>query len=202
VPTQRERTEASRRAIIDAALRVIAQEGYGALTTSRIEKVTGASRGLVGYHFGSKRGLTEAVIRDVQDSFVVYLVGLHQGEWQTGLDGVLGVIRSYLGQLGRDSRRSRVMLILSVESIASQPSLREAVRELNAALRGTLRDQLLRGQDDGSVRQEIDATLESVVLAGTLRGITLQWLTDPEGVDLAAATENAAAMAARAYADH
>ena len=200
---QRERTEASRRALIDAALQIIGEEGYRALTTTRIEQVTGASRGLAGYHFRSKQGLTEAVIRDAQDSFAAYIARLHDAQhWRTGLDGVQGLIRGYLGQLGRNPRRSRAVLILTVESLASQPALRDAIHTVNAVLRDTLRDQLARGQEDGSVRQDLEPALESVVLAGVLRGITLQWLADPDGIDLSRATESAAAMADRTYAQH
>ena len=202
MPTQRERTEASRRATIAAALQIIGDGGYRALTTAHVEEATGTSRGLVGYHFVSKQGLTEAVIRHVEDAFTNGIVGLHQPEWSSGMDGLMGVIRGYLGQLGRDPRFSRVMLILITESIAGQPQLRPAIQALNAVLRDSLRDQLLRGQADGSVREDVDAIAESVVLAGVLRGVTLQWLADPDRVDLNRATESAAAMARRAYGDY
>ncbi len=93
------------------------------------------------------------------------------------------------------------MLILTVESIAAQPALREAIQFLNSVLRDSLRDQLVRGQRDGSVRPDVDATVESVVLAGILRGLTVQWLVDPDGVDVSRATASAVALASRAYAE-
>ena len=200
--TQEERTRKSRRAIVDAALRIIGEEGYRAMTTTRIEEVAGVSRGLVGYHFGSMRGLTEAVIRHVQDLFLEDIRDLQAANQSTGIEGVVGLIRGYLGQLGEDPRPSRAMLILIVESFASQPDLRDAVRGLNEGLRDTLRDQLLRGQQDGSVRRDVDPTVESVVLAGILRGIAVQWLADPDGVDLGQATDRAVAIATHTYAGH
>ena len=200
--SQEERTRRSRGAILDAALRIVGEEGYRAMTTTRIEEVSGVSRGLVGYHFRSKRGLTEAIIRHVQDLFVEDILALRVARQSTGIEGVLALIGGYLGQLGRDPRPSRAMLILIVESFASQPDLRDAVRNLNGVLRDSLRDQLLRGQEDGSVRGDIDPTVESVLLAGILRGIAVQWLADPGGVDLVQATDRAVDVAARAYAVH
>ena len=188
--------------MIDAALRIVGEEGYRAMTTTRIEEVAGVSRGLVGYHFGSMRGLTEAVIRHVGDLFVRDVIAPQAAHRGTGIAGVLALIRGYLGQLGRDPRPSRAMLILIVESFASQPDLRDAVRGLNEGLRDSLRDQLLRGQKDGSVRPDVDPTAESVVLAGVLRGIAVQWLADPGGVDLRRATDGAVDVAARAYEVH
>lgn len=200
--SQEERTRKSRRAIVDAALRIIGEEGYRAMTTTRIEEVSGVSRGLVGYHFGSMRGLTEAVILHVQDLFVEDVIAPQAANRSTGIDGVLGLIRGYLGRLGEDPRPARAMLILIVESFASQPDLRDAVRALNEGLRNSLRDELLRGQQDGSVRRDVDPTVESVVLVGILRGITVQWLADPGGVDLGQATDRAIAIATQTYAGH
>lgn len=200
--SQQERTRKSRRAIIDAALRIIGEEGYRAMTTTRIEEVSGVSRGLVGYHFRSMRGLTEAVIHHVGNQFFEDVIALQAARQSTGIDGVLGLMRGYLGGLGQDPRPARAMLILIVESFASQPDLRDAVRGLNEGLRDSLRDQLLRGQEDGSVRGDLDPTVESVVLVGILRGITVQWLADPEGVDLGRATDRAVAIVTHTYAGH
>ncbi|CAA9499114.1 MAG: hypothetical protein AVDCRST_MAG12-2565 [uncultured Rubrobacteraceae bacterium] len=188
--------------MIDAALQIIGEEGYRAMTTTRIEEVAGVSRGLVGYHFGSMRGLTEAVVRHVGDLFVRDVIAPQAAHQGAGIAGVLALIRGYLGQLGRDPRPSRAMLILIVESFASQPDLRDVVRGLNEGLRDSLRDQLLRGQKDGSVRPDVDPKAESVVLVGVLRGIAVQWLADPGGVDLGRATDGAVDVAARAYAVH
>ncbi len=200
--SQEERTRKSRRAIVDAALGIIGEEGYRAMTTTRIEEVAGVSRGLVGYHFGSMRGLTEAVVRRVGDRFVEDVIAPQVEHRSTGIAGILGLIRGYFGGLGRDPRPARAMLILIVESFASQPELRDAVRGLNEGLRDSLRDQLLRGQRDGSVRRDVDPTVESVVLVGILRGITVQWLADPDGVDLGRAADRAVAIATHTYAGH
>ena len=199
---QRERTEASRRALIDAALQIIGEEGYRALTTTRIEQVTGASRGLAGYHFRSKQGLTEAVIRDAQDSFVASSPG--------------SATRSTGAPASTASRDSSADTSASSAATPPQPGCADPdrgvprqparparrIHTVNAVLRDTLRNQLARGQEDGSVRQDLEPALESVVLAGVLRGITLQWLADPDGIDLSRATESAAAMADRTYAKH
>ena len=200
--SQEERTRRSRGAILNAALRIVGEEGYRAMTTTRIEEVAGVSRGLVGYHFGSMRGLTEAVIRHVQDLFVEDILTLRVARQSTGIEGVLALIGGYLGQLGEDPRPSRAMLILIVESFAGQPDLQDAVHDLNGVLRDSLRDQLLRGQGDGSVRGDIDPTVESVLLAGILRGIAVQWLADPDGVDLGRAADRAVAVASDAYAGY
>ena len=48
-------------------------------------------------------------------------------------------------------------------------------------------------------RADVDPAVEVAVVAGTGRGLVLQWLADPEGVDLDAVTARAIAAVERAY---
>lgn len=200
MPTQQERTRTARQTIIDAAVRIISDEGYTALTMTGIEAASGSSRGLVGYHFGSKQGLLVAVIDQVKATFVDRVVNSPATPRETGLEGTSRVMRTYLAELLLDARRNRVMLILIVESLGAQPILQESVRDLNALLRDSLAEQLHRGHHDGSVPTEFDTDSYAVVLAATLRGIVLQWVADPARVDLAAAGATALSTLARACA--
>lgn len=198
VATQQERSRAARRTIVDAALAIISDEGYGAMTMARIEAAAGSSRGLVNYHFGSKQGLTEAVIDQVKAGYVTNVVHAAGPIGETGLGGTQRVMRDYLAHLGVDARPNRVMLILIVESLAAQPVLQAPVRDLNALLRDSLAEQLRRGEHDGSVPAELATAHQAATLAGTLRGIALQWLADPAGVDLPAVSAAAVTALARA----
>ena len=198
VSTQEQRTEASRKLLIEAALEIIGSAGLRALTAARIEEVSGASRGLVGYHFGSKQGLLEAVIRQAHH-FVANIPDLAVADRANGAEGTIEIVRGYLDQLGRDPQGHRVILILITESVAAQPQLREAIQALNAVLRDSLRQQLVRGLEDGSIRSGIDPAAESLVLASILRGLALQWLVDPAAIDLGQAQESTVAVVRRAY---
>lgn len=194
---QEQRTEASRKLLIDAALQIIGSEGLRALTATRIEEVSGASRGLVGYHFGSKQGLLEATIRQAHQ-IIAAIPDLADAAKATGAEATLQIVRGYLAQLGRDPQGHRAILTLMSESVAAQPQLQEPIRALNAVLCDGVRRQLARGLADGSIRAEIDPAAESFVVAGLLRGIALQWLVDP-AIDLTQAAESAVAVVRRAY---
>ncbi len=195
---QGQRTEASRKLLIDAALAIIGSEGLRALTAARIEEVSGASRGLVGYHFGSKQGLLEAVIQQAHH-VIANIPDLAVADHATGAEGMIQIVRGYLAQLGREPQGHRAILILITESVAAQPQFREAIRALNATLRDGVRQQLVRGLPDGSIRPGIDPVVESFVIASILRGIALQWLVDPAAIDLGQAQESTVAALRRAY---
>ncbi|MCP4766504.1 MAG: TetR/AcrR family transcriptional regulator [Gammaproteobacteria bacterium] len=70
---RRLRGEESRRLILQAAVDSIAMEGLGSLTLDRVAKRVGISRGLVVFHFKSKKKLVEEVLQ--------YLSLQYSGGW-------------------------------------------------------------------------------------------------------------------------
>ena len=52
--------------ILTAALDLFANEGYHAVSTSKIAKRAKVSEGLIFRHFGNKKGLLEAIMKDAE----------------------------------------------------------------------------------------------------------------------------------------
>lgn len=52
--------------ILNAALELFADEGYNAVSTSRIAKKAGVSEGLIFRHFEHKKGLLQAIMEDAE----------------------------------------------------------------------------------------------------------------------------------------
>src|SRR4051794_39155865 len=65
-----EQREASRRRLLNAAVEILAEEGYLGLTVKKVGERAGVSRGMVNYHFTSKAGLVEAVVADIRETFI------------------------------------------------------------------------------------------------------------------------------------
>jgi AcrR family transcriptional regulator len=63
--SQSERSERTRTRLLDAALKILVQNGYAAASTIRIVKEAGVSRGTMLHHFPNKAALMQAVLRRV-----------------------------------------------------------------------------------------------------------------------------------------
>ncbi|MGH6625595.1 MAG: TetR/AcrR family transcriptional regulator, partial [Burkholderiaceae bacterium] len=63
--TQAERTEETRRRILDAAVDVLATKGYAGFRTAEVAEAAGVSRGAQTHHFPSKDELIVAVVEHV-----------------------------------------------------------------------------------------------------------------------------------------
>ncbi|TDD92136.1 TetR/AcrR family transcriptional regulator [Actinomadura darangshiensis] len=182
--TQGERSDASKRALVEATMRIIADEGYRSTTVARIQEEAGVSRGLVGYHFGSKKGLMEAVLVAIRDSYISQVLEDRNERDLPGLDAIVLMLDSYLSRLGDDPVPAKVVLVLALESVGDLAEIRAAIATRLAETRGEFEDWLVRGIADGTVRKDADPAGTAVYLGGILRGITLQFLVDPEGFDL------------------
>jgi AcrR family transcriptional regulator len=61
-------TSATAMRILEAAKRILSEQGYSRLTLQAVEEESGEYRALVSYYFGGKQGLVEAVIDSLMDS--------------------------------------------------------------------------------------------------------------------------------------
>ncbi len=64
--TQTERTEATRAALLAAARRLFAEQGYAGVAMEEVVREAGVTRGALYHHFGGKRDLFEAVYEEVE----------------------------------------------------------------------------------------------------------------------------------------
>jgi AcrR family transcriptional regulator len=65
--TQAERSETTRKQLLDAATKLIRQKGFGGLRTIEVASVAGVSRGALMHHFPSKHALVVAVLTHVNE---------------------------------------------------------------------------------------------------------------------------------------
>jgi AcrR family transcriptional regulator len=187
------RTQAERRAetlsrVLEAAMRLVAAGGVRAVTLAAVGEEAGYSRGIVSHHFGSRRALMDAVAREVQGRFAP------RAATGDGLHRVLDLVDAYLGALEERHRDAQVFLILWTEAIASDEDLRPVFAERDEAFRSGMADAVRAGVADGSIRADADPAACAVALVGLLRGVGLQRLLTPHGMDLAAVQEEVAKL--------
>lgn len=185
VSSQDERSDAARRALVGAAIEILAEEGYRRLTFSRIQEVAGLSRGLVNYHFGSKTSLVEGVIATIRER---YHDSMRADVTRNGHEALRGMVDTYLKRFRADPRPAKVMLVLGTDSIGQPGSVTAAVRETYQSFRDDLRSCIQRGVQDGSIRSDIEPGAHATVIEAVVRGIVLQYLVDPAHVDLTSVT--------------
>jgi AcrR family transcriptional regulator len=184
--TQVERVAESDRKLLAAALKLIGERGYRGTSLAAIGEAAGYSRGLVHERFGSKSGLLWAL---VQQMLRVWGEGRAQSDAaHTGVDVLIDMIENHRREVGAD-RGIRTFYALMFEATGPTPELVAEFRQLHHEFRAFIERKIRAGVEAKTIRADIDPAAQATLMLAALRGITFQWLLDPDGFSLDAAYE-------------
>ena len=175
--SQAERRDESERLLVQATLAVVAERGVGAATFEEIGRAAGYSRGLATQKFGSKRGLTLAVIDYLHQQREAMLEAAHVAQ-MGGLDAITHYIASHLASLEANTG-GRAYFMLLAAAVGDASALREVFADEHDKVRGWLEDRFRQGQAEGSIRPDIDPYAGAMMVGSLLLGLSLQSLVDP-----------------------
>ena len=181
--SQAERVQRSDRALLHAAVSLIAERGYGGATLAAIGERAGYSRGLVTQRFGSKDGLLWALVEEMIRSWGSRALRPAVDD-AVGTDAMRRAVEVYADAVDRAPAEVRALYALLFEALGPLPGLRPRFAELHRHMRADVERWVRAGQAAGTVRTGIDPARQAALFVGTVRGLTLQWLLEPETVDL------------------
>lgn len=175
--SQAERRDQSERLLVEATLRVVAEQGVSAATFEEIGRAAGYSRGLATQRFGSKRGLTEAVIAYVHREREAILEADHVAE-MPAFEAIARYMDSHMHGL-RAEKEGRAYFMLLAAAVADGTPLRDLFSGSHERVRGWLRAQVERGQASGEISRAVDADAAALMIGSLMLGMSIQWLVDP-----------------------
>ena len=183
--TQAERAATASRRMLRAARQLIARQGYTKTTLAQVGKEAGYTGGLVSHHFGSKEGMLRELVGRIAGRFYADQIRPATDEL-TGLDALVATADTYLNELVVREDRMRALYVLMGEALGPVSEINDVFAELNKGFRENARRLIEEGQDRGEIRRDLDPEAEAGLFVGMLRGVALQWMSDPGCCDLAA----------------
>src|ERR1700677_2714376 len=181
-----QRTEATRRALLDAARRIFARDGFEATRIEDIAGATGHTRGAFYAHFSSKEDLFCALFEQ------------EAGDRLRGLRAVMERCPNTAGRLralrkfyvGRVSDRQWVMLALEFKLFALRhPRLRARLARTHRRIRESLKVEIISKLIPELMKERRELReVRRVALEAVLNGLVLEHAYDPETISQAQAT--------------
>jgi len=74
--------------------------------------------------------------------------------------------------------------VLLFESILDLSTVRDEFKAMDVELRRLARDYIADGQKAGTIRNDVDAEAHAALALAAVRGLTMQWMVDPDAFDL------------------
>jgi AcrR family transcriptional regulator len=178
--TQQERRAEAEAKLIASATELIAKQGVQRTSLAQIGERAGFSRGIVNHHFGTKADLVKRLISESQRNFAESVQGLEG----TGLEAILGTADSYLRAIGRSRASTKAFLVMWAEAAGAASEFRASFIEGDRVFRTGLSNFVNRGIEDGSIRADVSPDAFAAGLVAQLRGLGIETLIDPRGLDL------------------
>ncbi|HKD74391.1 MAG TPA: TetR family transcriptional regulator [Ktedonobacterales bacterium] len=158
--------------IIEAAYKVMAEQGYAATTISAIASEAGVARGLLHYYFKNKEEILVEVLKELSRRYTLRMRQLSQELPATDLS------RAAISDAQKRLDRERERFLLRFELFAlalRNPTLRAGAGELMESGRVSIANAIQRATEG---RERSPEALAAVILA-CLDGLALQQLMDP-----------------------
>lgn len=166
--------ESRRTELLDAAIAVIAQEGFAEASLRKVAKRAGCSTGAVTYYFANREEMMAAVIESQFDVFDAVLAESDQD----GAVDVRGGLKRWLGSLGEDGEWvANFQLLLLARR---EPALAAVYQRRYASYRDRFAAILARGQRQGSIRKDIPADLLADQISAIGDGWMMLFPIEPE----------------------
>lgn len=176
----------TRQRILEAGLEELSAGGYASISMRRVAESCGLTKPTLYYHFGSKKGLFDAMLKLVMSELECLLL--------RELDSSIGVrealerlLDSILYSEHTGTRVARVNLAFTMD-----PALRSMfpwMRERIERLLGLISDLLSRGKERGELREGLNTRLTSEVLMSVVRTYLLESARDDADTTLPSRTE-------------
>ncbi|MTE23939.1 TetR/AcrR family transcriptional regulator [Microbacterium sp. ZXX196] len=159
---------AKREEILTTALDVIATHGYRGASVRQIADAVGLSQAGLLHYFGSKDELFTAVLRKRDEVDTV----AYQDD---PLDGLLRVVAHNATVPGLVRLYTQLSAEAADPDHPAHPYFAERFRRLTELSAAALR----RGQEDGTIRADLDPDRAAAALIAAADGLQTQWLLDP-----------------------
>jgi AcrR family transcriptional regulator len=169
-----------RRQIVDAAAQVFSSAGYRKGSLRDVADKVGLSQAGLLHHFPSKEHLLEAVL-SWRDDVTQSVMG---DPLPQGVDFLRALVRA-AEYNATTPGLVEFHVIVSAEGTSADHPVRGYFVDRYARVLGFTREAFERAADEGQLRPGVDCAGAARTLIALMDGLQIQWLLDPEGVDMA-----------------
>ncbi|WP_028783395.1 TetR/AcrR family transcriptional regulator [Thalassobacillus devorans] len=166
--------------IIDAAVKVIAENGYHSSQVSKIAKQAGVADGTIYLYFKNKEDILVSLFQQKMGNFIEKIEEETNSQ-QTAVEKLLKLIEMHFKQLTADHH---LAIVTQLELRQSNKDLRLKINEVLKRYL-TVIDQIIEeGIQDEIFRNDIDARLVRQMIFGTLDEAVTNWVMKEQHYDL------------------
>lgn len=188
VLTQGERTAISDRAMIDAAIDLILENGTEKTTLAAIGETAGYSRGLATYRFGSKAGLYDEVCKAISRRWLEFLK--REVGSLIGIDAMCTALDGFFQFASDNPRDAKVLQILYCGAGMPTSEYQQTSVNIHRRQQDDVAEWVRAGVAAGSIRDDVDPKSVAAQYIAYISGMAYLRLINPDAIDLKKANDD------------
>ncbi|WP_039074693.1 MULTISPECIES: fatty acid metabolism transcriptional regulator FadR [Bacillus] len=172
--------------IIDAAVEVIAENGYHQSQVSKIAKQAGVADGTIYLYFKNKEDILISLFKEKMGQFIERM---EEGikEKRTAKEKLALVISKHFTLLADDHN---LAIVTQLELRQSNLELRQKINEILKGYLNILDGILTEGIQSGELKKGLDVRLARQMIFGTIDETVTTWVMNDQKYDLAALSDS------------
>lgn len=168
--------------IIDAAVIVIAENGYHQAQVSKIAKQAGVADGTIYLYFENKEDILISVFREKMGMFVEKIQEVIAGK-NNAAEKLLVMVENHYRILSEDHH---LAIVTQLELRQSNKEVRHKINEVLKEYLQLIDDILQYGKENGELSPELDIRLGRQMIFGTMDETATTWVMNEQKYDLVA----------------
>lgn len=166
--------------ILEAAVKVFAQQGFHQSTVAQIAKKAGVADGTIYLYFKNKDDiLVQFYQYKTKQVFDRFRQSVDQAG--TAVEKLRNLIRCHLDEFQNDPNMA---MVYQVETHQQRGSAREAIKEMSKAYRDIIAEVVELGQAEGSIRRSLYIGLVKRLINGAVDEVINAWIHTGKNYDL------------------
>lgn len=179
VDLRRVRGDRRREAILETAVEVFGEQGFRGTSLREVARRVGISDAGLLHHFGSKVGLLAATIAERDE-----LDRVRREDAEAAGATFVDTMRSQVERNAKSPGLVALHVVLSAEATDPQHPAHESFQDRYRQIRHQDDESFTRLQEAGRLRADLDPQRVGQLVTAMMDGLQLQWLLDPEAVDM------------------
>lgn len=166
--------------ILDAAIEVIAENGYHQAQVSKIARKAGVADGTIYLYFKNKEDILISLFREKMGQFIEDMK-VKIAEKETAAEKLLDLIENHFSMLSSSPSLA----------IVTQLELRQSNKDIRLKINEVLKNYLLlvdtiieAGKESGEFREDVDVRLARQLIFGTIDEMVTTWIMNDQKYDL------------------
>ncbi len=171
-----------RKDILAAAVRVFAGRGYAATKVEDVALEAGVAKGTIYLYFDSRDEILRAAFEEFEEGLLAEVRAI-AGAREPALERLRSLVRAVLANVEARPELSRVVLDFWAAAVFEGAGKGIDFGRVYATYRGLVGGLLEEAKREGTARRDLPEDAPAVVV-GTVEGMVLQWIVDPEALPL------------------